>query len=1058
VQNEGDFPNFNPPEKEVVEILPEGHVGANLAVVRMITGGSPWRMPHAEGQVIVPNPSEASVGQHQHLPPSEVEFGEEEEEGEEVYTPLASPSSPPQNIQEVPQFPEEVMDVDLTGIFIFASENVAPELAQTRRAVEKIKARLQTALAQQKLITEVLEQWFGKIRALAGFTEDLGKAVGMQGQGLLDLRRHTHEALMAQAEENSQKIQALSQELVTLEQSLKSAFTEIRNEVPKNLQERLGHWEMRTVQLENQFAAWKGTPIPAPALLPEVGQQIKGLFESLATVQGQVNLLAAQVERTQANVPLDWYQTISQIQEELRQMKGRIPTPDDVYHTVEEGVRDALGDYMRNVIVPMVDQKIAASRAPSSQSSSGVEEELRAQLSQLSRRLADLEASYSSPSPPSQGEEGERFRPPPKSLAETGGRLHLSPTSLMLHRTHPQVQWPSVSRGESRAKGCTKLANPDLDSQAGGSIGAQVPLNNLQGSLPNQEAVRESPWRKLNAPRLGSGVASLGDANQILSRPIHQPWRPAHEFSTLAVEGPEMDRESVLRSTIPEVAIHAVSQAASSILTPLVTEAMKNLPRFSGQREDFEDWRERWERALRVIVASNGQALPSAYAMELLYSKLDEASQKELNTRMKQDPTLAFHDYYAELCRTFAMDVKLMPRNKWRKITLDKTKGKVTLVQWRRFKINLEQALDQGERPGDVDLREHILQQLTSQLRDQVLREEHITRKRQCWVRITVPYGMDIADLMDKVREEMGPSFDPDSSPVVATQQGFMFDCKSERLRTRALSLNGLTHVSVPGMVRVEEVSPSLLSANSILELLDDIIHREDEIRLANPVETPPTVTKPEVEVRENPDSNRKRVGKGGKGAQQTQTYVEVVQKSGKGKGLGPERNPSPPKQGFGRGPPRWDGARARSLSPHLGRQAGGECWTCKRLGREFMHDFWSCPQWVQAHPYAPPGWRPRYSKALQPQASFPTQAATVQERICRTCLHAGRPANHSPQQCQRDWSHLRKGNQVSQGNPAPPKPLSPQKGEKKQQDKGAKKQSQEDASKQNKQGETRSK
>ncbi len=214
----------------------------------------------------------------------------------------------------------------------------------------------------------------------------------------------------------------------------------------------------------------------------------------------------------------------------------------------------------------------------------------------------------------------------------------------------------------------------------------------------------------------------------------------------------------------------------------------------------------------------------------------------------------------------------------------------------------------------------------------------------------------------------------------------------------------------------------------------------------------------PEVEVRENPDSNRKRVGKGGKGAQQTQTYVEVVQKNGKGKGLGPERNPSPPKQSFGRGPPRWDGARARSLSPHLGQQAGGECWTCKRLGREFMHDFWSCPQWVQAHPYAPPGWRPRYSKALQPQASFPTQAATVQERICRTCLHAGRPANHSPQQCQRDWSHLRKGNQVSQGNPAPPKPLSPQKGEKKQQDKGAKKQSQEAASKQNKQGETRSK
>ena len=119
------------------------------------------------------------------------------------------------------------------------------------------------------------------------------------------------------------------------------------------------------------------------------------------------------------------------------------------------------------------------------------------------------------------------------------------------------------------------------------------------------------------------------------------------------------------------------------------------------------------ERALRIIVASNGQPLPSAYALELLHSKLDEASQKELSMRLKRQPLLDYATYYAELCESFAIDSKLVPRNKWRRATLEKNKGQVTLPQWRRFRINLEQALEQGEPPSDADLREQILQELT---------------------------------------------------------------------------------------------------------------------------------------------------------------------------------------------------------------------------------------------------------------------------------------------------------------------------------------------------------
>ncbi len=89
---------------------------------------------------------------------------------------------------------------------------------------------------------------------------------------------------MVQAEKNSRKIQALSQELATSDQSLKSAFTEIRNAVPKNVQEKLGHWELWTLQLKNQLTAWKVTTIPPPNVTSRGRTKIKEFFDSLATV------------------------------------------------------------------------------------------------------------------------------------------------------------------------------------------------------------------------------------------------------------------------------------------------------------------------------------------------------------------------------------------------------------------------------------------------------------------------------------------------------------------------------------------------------------------------------------------------------------------------------------------------------------------------------------------------------------------------------------------------------------------------------------------------------
>ena len=157
---------------------------------------------------------------------------------------------------------------------------------------------------------------------------------------------------------------------------------------------------------------------------------------------------------------------------------------------------------------------------------------------------------------------------------------------------------------------------------------------------------------------------------------------------------------------------------------------------------------------------------------------------------------------YAELCENFAIDSKLLPRNKWRRVTLEKTKGQVTLPQWRRFRINLEQALEQGEPPSDADLRKHILQELTPVLREAVLRHERAERKRQFWVKVTLPTGMDEDTFLEKVQETLGAAY-PRYCNVARTHDRLLFDCGSEMARTRFFSLSGLVHDDFLRMVNV---------------------------------------------------------------------------------------------------------------------------------------------------------------------------------------------------------------------------------------------------------------
>ena len=105
-------------------------------------------------------------------------------------------------------------------------------------------------------------------------------------------------------------------------------------------------------------------------------------------------------------------------------------------------------------------------------------------------------------------------------------------------------------------------------------------------------------------------------------------------------------------------------------------------------------------------------------------------------------------------------------------------------------------------------------------------------------VKVALPTGMHEDTFLEKVQETLGAAY-PRYSNVARTHDGLLFECGSEMARTRILSLSGLVHDDLTGMVKVEMATASLLDAGRILVVLDELVHGEDEIRLANPVTSP---------------------------------------------------------------------------------------------------------------------------------------------------------------------------------------------------------------------------
>jgi len=102
---------------------------------------------------------------------------------------------------------------------------------------------------------------------------------------------------------------------------------------------------------------------------------------------------------------------------------------------------------------------------------------------------------------------------------------------------------------------------------------------------------------------------------------------------------------------------------------------------------------------------------------------------------------------------------------------------------------------------------------------------------------------------------------------------------------------------------------------------------------------------------------------------------VEVVEKSSKGS--------APPK----RSPTRGFGGSPQSTSPRSRDQYRGECFACRCLGKEFMHDFRTCPDLLKSHP-----------EGIQRSPRKFRESGD-----CWTCQRLGKPSKHNYRDC-AEW------------------------------------------------------
>ena len=211
-------------------------------------------------------------------------------------------------------------------------------------------------------------------------------------------------------------------------------------------------------------------------------------------------------------------------------------------------------------------------------------------------------------------------------------------------------------------------------------------------------------------------------------------------------------------SQLPRAQVNVIGETrpTGGGVNPIMMENLrKTTPkRLGGGREDFQEWRWLWEDHLQVAREASPGTLSDFTVLTLLKDWLDDTNRKELETRLRHNRAMCYFEYYGELCIKYGFDPQTTNRNRWRGVQLikDNSRMGVNAQAWARFEAELTAASSQVSYLDPEEMREHILKQIPSKLREKVLKAELKKQEEYHWVRVSIPLG----DRAESVVREIG--------------------------------------------------------------------------------------------------------------------------------------------------------------------------------------------------------------------------------------------------------------------------------------------------------------
>lgn len=365
---------------------------------------------------------------------------------------------------------------------------------------------------------------------------------------------------------------------------------------------------------------------------------------------------------------------------------------------------------------------------------------------------------------------------------------------------------------------------------------------------------------------------------------------------------------------------------------PLVAEALRasRVRKFSGQAEDFEEFEREWNFHLKIMHGAAPGMLPDPVVLMNLKNFLDEASAALLQGKMALDPDLSYYAFWDELKSKFLRDARNVHRRNWRGVKLNPAGSTATLQEWLRFQAIYTAKRGLVEDWSDAEDQQHVFSQVPPHLQIKVLAETQKRRTGKMWVRVVLPPGLRMAEVVENLETEIGTRV----NVISQDRRHFVIACNNQVEMAALLDLDGSQLDG--GVLRVQRAEYSM-TGDDMFQYVKQLLETDDELvslRRAYEIKVPsPRVNAVQADPRpSSPKDSKATVPKWtGKSSYNRNSDNKYQSKGGKWT----ETN--------------WRDQAAPASAPESPyKKKGGydrnTCYTCHRAGRDANHDYKSCP------------------------------------------------------------------------------------------------------------------